>query len=647
MCGICGQFNFTKQHKIESETLKGMVAIMRHRGPDEFGFYQDEDIGLGHARLSIIDLAGGKQPIHNEDKSIWITYNGEVFNYIELRAELEQKGHKFYTHTDTEVLAHLYEEKGPDFVKDLNGQFAFAIWDKNKKQLMLARDRVGIRPLFYTIVDGSLIFGSEIKSIFMDNRVERAIDPRGLAQLFTFWANLSAQTVFKGIKELAPAHFLLFKDGNIITQRYWDLDFSKQQSKHSEQEYCEQLLDLLKDSIKLRLRADVPVASYLSGGLDSSFITALVKKHFNNQLKTFSVVFEDKDYDESSFQHQMQEFLGTEHKEICCTYQDIGQLMPNVIWHTEKPLIRTAPAPLFKLSKLVRDNNIKVVLTGEGADEIFAGYDLFREMKIRRFWAKFPDSKMRPELFSKLYNYLPNWPKKVNSFLMAFYKKDLMDLNNPIYSHIPKWKTSMSILDFFSEGVKKDLLKTAGMNEIKGFLPGNFKNFDSLSQAQYLELMTLLSGNLLNSQGDRVMLGNSVEGRFPFLDHRVMEFCAKLPPKMRLNIMNEKYLLKKISKDYIPADIIKRKKQGYRSPDSAAFFNVQSKEYINSLLTDENLKSTGYFETRLVKSLIDKCKTADTSTLSSKHNMAIVGVITTLLLDKLFVKDFRYKMNSD
>ncbi|MCK5493197.1 MAG: asparagine synthase (glutamine-hydrolyzing), partial [Candidatus Omnitrophica bacterium] len=252
MCGICGQFNFTKQHKIELETLKGMVAIMRHRGPDEFGFYQDQDIGLGHARLSIIDLAGGKQPIHNEDKTIWITYNGEVFNYIELRTELEQKGHKFYTHTDTEVLVHLYEEKGPDFVKDLNGQFAFAIWDKNKKQLMLARDRVGIRPLFYTIVDGSLIFGSEIKSIFMDNRVERAIDPRGLAQLFTFWANLGAQTVFKGIKELAPAHFLLFKDGNIITQRYWDLDFSKQQSKHSEQEYCEQLLDLLKDSIKLR-----------------------------------------------------------------------------------------------------------------------------------------------------------------------------------------------------------------------------------------------------------------------------------------------------------------------------------------------------------------------------------------------------------
>lgn len=647
MCGICGQFNFTKQHKIDSQTLKNMVAIMRHRGPDEFGFYRDNDVGLGHARLSIIDLSGGKQPIHNEDKTVWITYNGEVFNYIELRVELEQKGHKFYTHTDTEVLVHLYEEYGPDFVKKLNGQWAFAIWDKSNKQLMLSRDRVGIRPLFYTVVDGSLIFGSEVKSIFMDKRVARAIDPRGLAQLFTFWSNLGAQTVFKGIKEIAPAHFLLFKDGNIVTQRYWDLNFLREQSKQSEQGYSEQLLDLLKDSIKLRLRADVSVAAYLSGGLDSSVITALVKKHFNNELKTFSVAFDDKDYDESSFQHQMQSFLDTEHREIRCSYSDIGEIMPDVIWHTEKPLIRTAPAPLFKLSKLVRDSDIKVVLTGEGADEIFAGYDLFREMKIRRFWAKFPNSKIRPELLSKLYNHLPNWPKKVNPFLMAFYKKDLMDMNNLIYSHIPKWKTSMSILDFFSEGVREDLLKTSGMDEIKGFLPDNFKSFEGLSQAQYLETMTLLSGNLLNSQGDRVMLGHSVEGRFPFLDYRVMEFCAKLPPKMRLNVMDEKYLLKQTAKQYIPDNILNRKKQGYRSPDSASFFNNKSGEYIKDLLNDENISKLGYFDHQSIKNLIAKCKIADTSKISAKHNMALVGILTTLLLDKSFISDFDSKMSTD
>lgn len=648
MCGICGQFNFTKDHKIDQGTLKGMVAIMRHRGPDEFGFYQDDDIGLGHARLSIIDLSGGKQPIHNEDKSIWITYNGEVFNYLELRDELVKKGHKFYTHTDTEVLVHLYEENGPDFVKLLNGQWAFALWDKKKKQLMMSRDRVGIRPLYYTVVDGSLIFGSEIKSIFMDNRVERAIDPNGLAQLFTFWANLGSQTVFKGLKELPPAHFLLVKDGNIRVERYWDLDFRRKDEgteSTSKDEYAEQFLDLLKDSCRLRLRADVPVAAYLSGGIDSSFITALVKKHFNNDLKTFSVAFEDKDYDESDFQHQMQSFLGTEHKEVRCSYGDIGEIMPEVIWHTEKPLIRTAPAPLFKLSKLVRDNNIKVVLTGEGADEILAGYDLFREMKIRRFWAKSPDSKIRPELLSKLYNYLPNWPKRVNPFLKAFYKVDLLGIDNPIYSHIPKWKTSMSITDYFSHDIKGSLKNTLNMDEIKSYLPAGFDSFDNLSKAQYLESMTLLSGNLLNSQGDRVMLGHSVEGRFPFLDYRVMEFCANLPARLRLNVMNEKYLLKKISRNYIPNEIIERKKQGYRAPDSVSFLGGKNKDYVMELLSSESMQKTGYFNEKLVNNLIDKC--LNTSNTSAKHNMAIVGIITTMLIDKLFVKEFERKITAD
>ncbi|MBU1043559.1 MAG: asparagine synthase (glutamine-hydrolyzing) [Candidatus Omnitrophica bacterium] len=643
MCGICGQFNFTKSHKIDLPTLKAMVAIMRHRGPDEFGFYHDSDIGLGHARLSIIDITGGKQPIHNEDESVWITYNGEVFNYIELREELEKKGHKFYTHCDTEVLVHLYEEHGPDFVKRLNGQWAFAIWDKAKKQLMLSRDRVGIRPLFYTVVDGSLIFGSEIKSIFMDNRVERAIDPSGLAQMFTLWSNIGSQTVFKGINELPPAHFLLAKDGDIKIERYWDIDFSRMDAPKeniSEDEYAEQLLDLLKDAARLRLRADVPVAAYLSGGLDSSFITALVTKHFNNHLKTFSVAFEDKDYDESGFQHKMQSCLGTEHKEIRCSYSDIGEVMPEVIWHTEKPLIRTAPAPLFMLSKLVRDNNMKVVLTGEGADEILAGYDIFREMKIRRFWAKFPDSKIRPELFSSLYNYLPNWPKKVNPFLKAFYMKDLLDVKNPVYSHLPKWKTSSSIVDYFSEHNKASLGNAHNIDNVEGYLPKGFDSFDDLSKAQYLEIVTLLSGNLLNSQGDRVMLGHSVEGRFPFLDYRVMEFCAKLPTKMRLNLMNEKYLLKKISKNYVPNDIIKRKKQGYRSPDSASFFNNDKLEYIKDILSSENIKQTGYFDAKAVENLIKKCTIADTSKISAKHNMAIVGIITTLILHEKFVKNF-------
>jgi len=294
MCGICGTLNLTKHHNIDTNLLKRMIFALRHRGPDEFGIYKGNDIGLGHARLSIIDLKGGQQPIHNEDRNIWVIFNGEIFNYIELREELQKKGHRFYTKSDTEVLAHLYEEKGVEFLNDLNGQFAFAIWDSKAKRLMLARDRLGIRPLFYTSVDGSLIFASEIKSIFIDERVKREMDIFGLDQVFTFWSTIPPQTTFKNIFELPPAHYLIAEKGQITIKRYWNLDFYsplEDKSDMKEEMYAEQLLDLLKDSIKLRLRADVPVAAYLSGGLDSSIITALVKKHFNNKLETFSVSF--------------------------------------------------------------------------------------------------------------------------------------------------------------------------------------------------------------------------------------------------------------------------------------------------------------------------------------------------------------------
>ena len=319
-------------------------------------------------------------------------------------------------------MIHLYEEKGPEFVNDLNGQFAFAIWDSKAKSLMLARDRLGIRPLFYTTVDGSFIFASEIKSIFTDKRVRREIDIHGLDQFFTCWATISSQTVFKGILELPPAHYLIAQKGRFTITRYWELDFYSGVNKNgsSEEERAEQLLELFKDSIKLRLRADVPVAAYLSGGLDSSFITALVKKHFNNKLNTFSVSFNDHNFDESVFQRRMAEFLGTDHKVVACNYADINKIMPQVVWHAEKPLIRTAPAPLFLLAKLVRENNIKVVLTGEGSDEILGGYDLFREAKIRGFWAKNPDSKLRPLLMQKLYSYIPNFRKTNAAFLGDF-----------------------------------------------------------------------------------------------------------------------------------------------------------------------------------------------------------------------------------
>ncbi|MFA6216049.1 MAG: asparagine synthase (glutamine-hydrolyzing) [Candidatus Omnitrophota bacterium] len=641
MCGIAGIYNLTKQHQIDTELLKRMITTMRYRGPDEFGIYKDSDIGLGHARLSIIDLSGGQQPMHNEDKSIWIVFNGEIFNYLEIREELVKKGHQFYTKSDTEVLIHLYEEKGTGMFDDLNGQFSFAIWDTRQKSLLLARDRMGIRPLFYTTVDGSLIFASEIKAIFSDTRVNRAFDVKGFDQVFTFWSTISEQTVFEGIKELPPAHYLLARNGTIDIKRYWELDYYTpgETQKSNEDEYASELLELLKDSIMLRLRADVPVAAYLSGGLDSSLITALVKKHFNNKLETFSVSFSDSNYDEGAFQRKMADFLGTEHKGVTCGYSGIGEIMPQVVWHAEKPLIRTAPAPLFILSKLVRQNNIKVVLTGEGADEILGGYDLFREMKIRRFWAKYPDSRSRPLLMRKLYSYIPNWPKTTSAFLEGFYRNHLLKTDTKSYSHLPRWDITSRIKSLFSREVKNELNNCKSVDNFEESFPKQFTSWDSLSQAQYIEAATLLSGNLLSSQGDRMMMANSVEGRFPFLDYRVIEFCAQLPPQMKLKVMNEKYLLKKIAKPYLPEEICKRKKQGYRSPDSASFFHGKQHSYVEDLLSEDNLKKTNYFDPLMVTNLVKKCKTTDTSLLSAKDNMAIVGVITTLLLHKQFIAE--------
>jgi len=396
MCGIAGIINLKQPQPITPDALKRMVSIQRHRGPDESGAYLDDYIGLAQARLSIIDLGGGTQPIHNEDKSLWIIYNGEVFNYPELREKLVKLGHKFYTSSDTEVILHLFEEKGVECLNELNGQFAIAIWNSNNKTLFLARDRVGIRPLFYTIQNERLYFASEIKSIFANNEITRSLDPQSLDQVFTFWTTLPEKTIFNDINELPPAHYMVLSEKGISTNCYWQLPFSKnsQQSNRKVEDLVHEVSETFMDAVKIRLRADVPVGSYLSGGLDSSGITETVKNNFNNELRSFGIRFENEDYDEGSYQNEMVDYLKVNHSEITASNSDIGSNLEDVLWHTEKPLLRTGPIPLYLLSNLVNQNGYKVVLTGEGADEIFGGYNIFKEAKIRKFWAKDPDSKL-------------------------------------------------------------------------------------------------------------------------------------------------------------------------------------------------------------------------------------------------------------
>jgi asparagine synthase (glutamine-hydrolysing) len=376
VCGIAGIVNY-KGKEDHSAVLNGMLRAMRHRGPDATGFYSSNDAGLGHARLSIIDLNGGDQPIHNETRSAWVVFNGEIFNYPELRTDLVAKGHTFYTQSDTEVIVHLYEEYGSDLFVHLNGQFAIGIWDYDKKQLLLGRDRMGIRPLFYHQNGGRLHFASEIKALLTDPRLPHRLNRQTLADVFTCWSPVDPLTAFEGIYQLPPAHWALFNVEGLKIERYWQLDFTEDETGgRSTNAWAEEMQALLLDAARIRLRADVPVGAYLSGGIDSTYISTLVKSHFNNKLHTFSVQFGDKRYDESAFQQKAISAIRTDHRAVRCADADIGDLFPKVVWHTEVPMIRTAPATLMMLSGLVRRSDYKVVLTGEGADEIFAGYNI-------------------------------------------------------------------------------------------------------------------------------------------------------------------------------------------------------------------------------------------------------------------------------
>ena len=638
MCGIAGIVNL-KQHKpISSDALRKMVSIQKHRGPDETGAYIDDNIGLAHARLSIIDLKDGTQPIHNEDKSLWIIYNGEVFNYPELRQELIRRGHKFYTSSDTEVILHLYEDKGINCLNELNGQFAFAIWDSNNRTLFLARDRVGILPLYYTIQNQRLYFASEIKAIFANKEIHRTLDSESLDQVFTFWTTLPGKTVFNNIKELPPAHYMLISPNEIKYDKYWDLNFAnnKETVNRLSADLVNEISELMMDAVRIRLRADVPVGTYLSGGIDSSALTETVKKNFNNELRSFGIRFENKDYDEGKFQNEMVDYLNINHSEIVTRNEDIGANLEEVLWHSEKPLLRTGPIPLYLLSKLVNQSGYKVVLTGEGADEVFGGYDIFKEAKIRDFWAKDPDSKLRPMLLARLYPYIFK-DNRLNQTIVSFFKDGIDNPDDPFFSHNIRWKNTSKIKNFFSEQIKNSNSNYNSYSELLKLLPVNFFDWDVVTKAQFLEAMIFLSNYLLSSQGDRVAMANSVELRVPYLDHRVIELLAKVNSEIKINGLNEKYLLKQVFKNRLPSNILKRWKNPYRAPINKALLNNNlnlAKDYCS----EDSLKRTGIFDHAKVLRLINKLGKLDKA--GEFDEMALIGIISTQIIHKNFIDSF-------
>ena len=640
MCGIVGVLNIENSQAIQQEFLLQMLAMIRHRGPDGFGIYLDDFAALGSARLSIIDLSSGDQPISNEDGSIWIVFNGEIFNYIELRPQLISRGHIFTTNSDTEVILHLYEEYGPTCLQYLNGQFALAIWDAHRHTLFLARDRLGIRPLFYTQVNNRLLFASEIKSLLVHPGISVEIDPVSLDQIFTYWSTISPRTAFKNIYEIPPAHYLLIQDGQLHLEPYWMLDFTSTGKTHfSERQYLEEFEEILIDATRIRLRADVPVGAYLSGGLDSSMTAAIVRKYTGNQLDTFSISFSDPEFDESQYQQRMARFLGTQHQVVFTRHEDIGRIFPDVIWHTETPILRTAPAPMFMLSELVRKNNYKVVLTGEGADEFLAGYDIFKEAKIRRFWAHQKESTCRPLLFQRLYPDISALPNS-SAYLASFFGEGLTEINSPDYSHAIRWRTTRRSRRFFSDEIRQEVEANMPTAFDRIVYPDNFMSWHPLSRAQWLEAKIFLAQYLLSSQGDRPAMAHSVEGRYPFLDFRLVEFCNNLPSELKLFGLKEKYLLKKLARKLLPEEIGQRPKRPYRAPIHRSFFNPNTPDWVRELLSAQVIRNSGLFKPESVSQLVSKLEAG--KPLGETDDMALAGILSSQLVYIQFVDDFRY-----
>ena len=640
MCGIAGYYRLSLATEQRAGLLARMIGTLNHRGPDGSGTYTDGDAGLAHARLSIIDVDGGRQPMSNEDGTVWISFNGEIFNYVELRTELIARGHVFKTTSDTEVIVHLYEERGPDCVDALNGDFAFAIWDSRKQRLMLARDRAGVRPLYYAMRQGGLAFASEVKALLAVPGIEAALDPIALDQMFTFWFPLAPRTPFRDIAELPPGHVLVATGKGVTTRQYWRFQYpdaaeDRPVSPAEETRIAEEVRALLLDAVKIRLRADVPVGAYLSGGLDSSITTAAIRTFVPDRLRSFSVAFANAEFDESAYQQEMVAALGLNHSVTLCEDGDIAAVLPEVIRHTERPIMRTAPAPMLMLSRLVRAHGIKVVMTGEGADEVFAGYDVFKEAKVRRFCAALPQSRRRSLLLRRLYPYLPRLNAQSQRYLEAFFGGHGDGVDDPLYSHLPRFRTSAGAKGFFSSSLRDAIGGYDALADMRDQLPADFKRWHPLSQAQYLESTYLLPGYILSSQGDRVSMANAVEGRFPFLDHRLIELAARIPPRLKLKGLREKHILRESVKDLLPYGIAKRPKQPYRAPESQAFLRSNGDARVLEHISRANIEAAGYFDPDFVERLVEKCTKLPST--GFRDNLAFVGVLSTQVWHSAFI----------
>jgi asparagine synthase (glutamine-hydrolysing) len=625
MCGICGKLEFDPEAKVKTHLLKRMADAIAHRGPDDEGYYQEGQVGLGFRRLSIIDLSGGHQPLANENGSIWIVFNGEIYNYRELGDLLVSKGHIFKTKSDTEVIVHLYEEYGRDCVQYLRGMFAFAIWDSVKKTLFLARDRVGIKPLYYYLDENFISFGSEMKAILADPAVRREIDPAMIDRFLTYYYLPGPTTLLRDFNKLEPGHWLAVQGGKIQVESYWDLDFQQADDREYTEDLERQVVTLLDHTVQLHMISDVPVGFLLSGGVDSTAMLSLASKKTDKPISSYTIGFSHPGVvDERPFARLAAERFGSEHHEISITAREFASFLPEYVWYMEEPVCEPASVALYYISKLARQY-VKVLISGEGGDEAFGGYHNYMYLS----WLERIKKALGPLRSVASYGMqlvgdisdsrvLKKYAPLMNASLDEHYLSRISSpflYFNTIPSAIYTAEMSRRVDKFQSAEVTRRLF--------------SMRSGDGpLEKMLYVDTKTWLPDDLL-IKADRMTMANSIELRVPFLDHHVLEFAARLPGNQKVRGWQMKYLLKKALAKHVPKEIIHRRKVGFPTP-SVSWLAHDLKDVVSDILLDSKSISRGYFKRKAVEELIER------NSQSSRYTAEIFSLVVLELWHRTF-----------
>ncbi|MFM7084097.1 MAG: asparagine synthase (glutamine-hydrolyzing) [Hyphomicrobium sp.] len=628
MCGFAGIVDLTGLRKIDRSVVERMANAIRHRGPDDNGWFSEEGVGIAHRRLSIVGVETGHQPIFNEDRTVAVIFNGELFDYPEQRAWLITKGHQLRTTTDTEIIVHLYEEYGEKFFEHLKGQFAFALYDHKQRKLILGRDRFGICPLHWCYQDKKIYFGSEIKALLASGEITPKFDPKGLDHIFTFFAIGRRRTMFMGIQSLLPGHYLRFElggEGRVSEFEYWDLNFPDQGEEEdplNEEALLDEFQSTFQEAVKVRLRADVPVVGYLSGGIDSAAVVAQATSITGTKIPTFTIKISGQNLDESDKAMITARHLGTRPTIIEAGPDLISRMYPKLVSASDSPVVDTSCAALYALAKSVHNAGYKVVLTGEGSDEALAGYVWFKMQKVKD---SLNIGTLRlGNIYTKVVQKLlmPSLPLKELS------RRD--ELTGGTQAQTLIWHLmSLSRNRFYSKDLFHHLKGSSAYDDLE-LDTSRMKRWHPLNQSLYLGYKVLLAGLLLNHKGDRIAMGNSVETRYPFLDENMVKLMSRLHPRWKLRGLKDKYLLRKTASRWLPEEIALRPKGMFRAPFGESFVGM-NQSYVNQLLSEEALNKTNYFDVKSVRSFYQKIKEHPFRNIYHFSSMGLAAVISTQL----------------